>query len=730
MSSDIPPNDGVPENGPVPSAGTPAPGAEPTEVVPAIQAIGPDPLASTDEQAAAALDGADEPPAKPGIARGWIIAAAVVLVAAVVGLVLWLLNNDDDTAAPTENIPDTLAADPDFSTLSQLLASSGLDEALAGPGPLTLFAPANDAFAAFDPTQLAEIQADPDTLAKVLTYHVVAEKVALTTSSLTAGPLTMLDGQTTLVSGTGSSLRINTAAIVTPDVEASNGIIQGIDALLVPPDLVLDQQPTQNLVELLAASPDYSTYTQLVAEAGLTSQLNQAGPFTLFAPDNAAFAAVDQAKLAKVREDPTQLRSLVQYTIAGGSFPTAQLEDGASIPTEQGGSVQISVDGSTYKVDDATIIDPDNLATNGVLHGLNQVIVPPGTEIDLTPAPTQNVVQIIGSQPAYSTLSSLLATAGLTDLLSQTGPYTVFGPNNDAFAALPADTLAYLQSNVPLLRQVLAYHVVLANLPTEDLQPGTLNSLEGSTLNITVEGTTYRVNGAIIVEPDLLATNGVVQGIDQVLVPPGVDINPPPPTTTTAPTTEAPTTAPPTTAAGSTDAPTTAPPPTDAPTTVPPTTAPPAGQDLYEVIASDPAYSLVLQLIDAAGLQQRLETGGPGTLFVPTNGAFGASQADGQAWVDQLIATLTADELAELLSYSAAQGLITTQDLQPGQTIATLLAGEVLTVVDGPGIPEILGSGNSSPAVIVKADTDATNGLVQGVNMFLVPSGITVPPPA
>jgi uncharacterized surface protein with fasciclin (FAS1) repeats len=227
-----------------------------------------------------------------------------------------------------------------------------------------------------------------------------------------------------------------------------------------------------------------------------------------------------------------------------------------------------------------------------------------------------------------------------------------------------------------------------------------------------------------------------VQGIDQVLVPPDVDINPPPPTTSTtevpttvAPTTEAPTTAAPTTGAATTEAPTTAAPTTAPPTTESPTTtaAPPDGQNLYEVIAADPDFSLVLELIDYAGLQSSLETAGPGTLFVPTNGAFGATEEVGQATIDAIKRALSPDQVADLLRYSAAPGLITTDQLDPGTTIPTLLEGQTLEVVAGEVIPDILGAGNQETAIIVKPDTDASNGVVQGVDRLLLPAGIELP---
>jgi uncharacterized surface protein with fasciclin (FAS1) repeats len=673
--------------------------------------------------------------------RGWIIAIIAVLLLGIAALVVWLVssNNDDDEAKPTKDIPATLAADKQYSTFSNLLHNAGLDAVLATPGPFTVFPPNNAAFSAVPADELAQITNNPDTLKQFLLYHVAASSTALTVSDLKAGPLKMVEGQDAAITKSGDTAKINDATVVNPDVEATNGIIQGIDKVLIPPDL-LAERPTMNIIQLLQSNPDYSIYTGLITQAGLNDVLNQAGPFTLFAPNNAAFEAVDQAKLAAVESDPTQLRNLLNYTIVEQALTTEQMQPGP-LPTAQGAPITVSIDttgaATVYMVDAATIIQANVLATNGVFQGIDKVIVPPGT--DIAPKPTLNIVQLVGSLPDYTTLSKLLNDAGMTTLLGETGPYTLFGANNKAWAALPAEQMTYLQSNIPLLRQVLSYSLVLGDFPTSKLKGGTLNSVEGSTLNITVNGSVYKVNTATIVQPDLLATNGVVQGIDQVLVPPGVDLNPPPPATTTtsvAPTTSAPptTAAPPSTTAGAGTS--VAPPPTTAapaPTTAapPPTTAAPAGDNLYKVISSDPDFSFFTQLIDAANLQDRLANANQITVFAPTNGAFGPDPTSAQDRVNNLKAALTPDQLAQLLSYAGAPATYPVSSLKNGQQIATFLttpSAQSLSVVGSGASAQIKGAQNTTPANIVHPDVKASNGLVQGIDRFLVPNGVTLPP--
>src|SRR3954447_870152 len=139
--------------------------------------------------------------------------------------------------------------------------------------------------------------------------------------------------------------------------------------------------------------------------------------------------------------------------------------------------------------------------------------------------PDGNIVEVVAGNPHYSTLAQLLTSSGLTSLLSETGPYTLFAPDNAAFEALGAEQLATLESDDDLARNVLAYQIVLGNYPTSALKSGPLTSLEGNPLAISVQGTRIKVDSATIIDPDLTASNGVVQGIDQLLLPPDTSLD-------------------------------------------------------------------------------------------------------------------------------------------------------------------------------------------------------------
>lgn len=140
---------------------------------------------------------------------------------------------------------------------------------------------------------------------------------------------------------------------------------------------------------------------------------------------------------------------------------------------------------------------------------------------------TNDIVSLASSSNSFSTLTSLLKTAGLVDILQQPGPYTVFAPTNEAFAALPASTLQQLQQpeNKELLIKILTYHVVPGKLTANQLSAGELKTAENQSVNIKIDSATNEigVNNARVVQSNIQASNGVIHAINAVLLPP--DLN-------------------------------------------------------------------------------------------------------------------------------------------------------------------------------------------------------------
>jgi uncharacterized surface protein with fasciclin (FAS1) repeats len=135
------------------------------------------------------------------------------------------------------------------------------------------------------------------------------------------------------------------------------------------------------------------------------------------------------------------------------------------------------------------------------------------------------IVDVAAGDESFSTLVAAVTAAGLVETLSGTGPFTVFAPTNDAFAALPAGVLdaLLLPENKAVLTQILTYHVVSGMVMAADVTDGDVATVEGQTIKLsTTEGVT--VNGALVVAADVAASNGVIHAIDAVILPPGVDV--------------------------------------------------------------------------------------------------------------------------------------------------------------------------------------------------------------
>jgi len=132
----------------------------------------------------------------------------------------------------------------------------------------------------------------------------------------------------------------------------------------------------------------------------------------------------------------------------------------------------------------------------------------------------KTVPEVIAADPDLSTLSKLIAEAGLTETLSGAGPFTVFAPNNAAFKAVPAKTMDELAKNKQLLSQVLTYHVIPGKASAADVKQGNVKSVNGANLAVSRAGTNVTVEDALVTKADLQASNGVVHVVDRVLLPP------------------------------------------------------------------------------------------------------------------------------------------------------------------------------------------------------------------
>ena len=279
-----------------------------------------------------------------------------------------------------------------------------------------------------------------------------------------------------------------------------------------------------NLIEALEIDADLTLLLEAVRTAGLAGTLSGSGPFTLFAPTNAAFtAALTELGLSKAQlfGDTALLTAVLTYHVLGAEVRAADVPAEQAVTTLQGGIFKpTAVAGGLAIVDGrnrvANIVRTNIGCSNGVIHKLDRVLLPAD----------KNIVQTAQALPDFSILVDAVVAAGLVDALSATGPLTVFAPTNAAFAALldELDTTAEaLLADTELLTAVLTYHVVPGRVLKSGVPVGApITTLQGAAFSVDAQLaiTDGRMRMANIVATDVLTSNGVIHVIDRVILPP------------------------------------------------------------------------------------------------------------------------------------------------------------------------------------------------------------------
>lgn len=269
---------------------------------------------------------------------------------------------------------------------------------------------------------------------------------------------------------------------------------------------------SKNIVEVAVANPNFSTLVAALQKADLVNALQGNGPFTVFAPTNAAFNQLFSDLGVSGINDLTkeQLTPILLYHVVGAKVKSTDLKDGYVTTLSNGPgnkNLSLKVDASNLKLNGGIgIASADIEASNGVIHVIDKVLLPP------------SVVDIALENNNFSILVSALVKAELVETLKGEGPYTVFAPTNDAFNALFAELkvsgIADLSKDA--LTPILLDHVVSGNVRSTDLSTGTVNTLNNS-ISINVTNGVKINNDINVVLADIQGTNGVVHVIDKVI---------------------------------------------------------------------------------------------------------------------------------------------------------------------------------------------------------------------
>jgi len=492
-------------------------------------------------------------------------------------------------------------------------------------------------------------------------------------------------------------------------------------------------------------NPVLSTLVTAVVEADLVDTLNSDGPFTIFAPTNDAFAAIPEDVLAAVLADQELLTSVLTYHVIAGESLLAEDLAGGTFATVEGGEVTLDANGEG--VNDASVICSNVPVANGTVHIIDNVLLPQvavdaiasmsameddamededamddeameddemaadmmgayGPGCSAVPADGEGSFAgmaddpagtAASNNPALSTLVTAVVEADLVDTLNSDGPFTIFAPANDAFAAIPEDVLAAVLADQDLLTSVLTYHVIAGeSLLAEDLAGGTYTTVEGG--EVTLDANGEGVNDASVICSNVPVANGTVHIIDGVLLP------------QVAQDAIASMTSGDAMADGESAA------------TGPGCAAVPAdGEGSFAGMADDPAgtaasnnpvLSTLVTAVVEAELVDTLNSDGPFTIFAPYNDAFAAIPEDqlGAVLADQ-------DLLTSILTYHVVAGeSLSAADLVDAGTVTTVNGGDLTIESADDGLITVNGS-----ATTICQDVMTANATVHIIDEVLMP---------
>ncbi len=270
-----------------------------------------------------------------------------------------------------------------------------------------------------------------------------------------------------------------------------------------------------DIVDTAIEAGKFKTLVTAVGHAGLAEALKGEGPFTVFAPTDKAFAQLPEGTLESLLkpENLKQLQSILKYHVVSGKVEARDVVKLSSAKTLQGNKVSIKTDDGKVMIDNANVIKTDIQCSNGVIHVIDQVIIP-SEKLD--------IVDTAINAGSFKTLVAAVKHAELVGALKSEGPFTVFAPTDDAFAKLPEGTLESLlkPENIEQLQAILKYHVVAGKVMSTDVvNLSSASTLQGSDINIETKYGKVMIDNAKVIKADIECGNGVIHVIDSVILP-------------------------------------------------------------------------------------------------------------------------------------------------------------------------------------------------------------------
>ena len=443
---------------------------------------------------------------------------------------------------------------------------------------------------------------------------------------------------------------------------------------------------TTDLPDIPTTAQSTGLHDSLVAaviQADLLTTLQGEGPFTVFAPTDQAFvdAGINLSSLDN-DEGKSILSDILLYHVLSGSVQSSEVTDGLTATAVNGDILTFAV-GDSVMVNDATVTTPDVMASNGVIHVIDKVLIPP--------ADLENIPTVAQSTGIHNSLVSALIHANLVGALSGEGPYTVFAPTDAAFEEFGLNLSDFdTEAENETLAKILSYHVAMGSVMSSSITNGMeVNSLIQEPISVSVFNGSVILNGeALVTQPDVMTSNGVIHVINKVLMPPSMSPQGPPgeicydmethtiDVTKTEETCEKMWT-----------------PSVDIPTTAAATTI----------------HTALVAALDKANLVETLKGEGPFTVFAPTDQAF----ADAGINLDDYDTEEKISALAGILTYHVVSGKVMSTDLTDGME-ATALSDDVLKFTVGDTVLV-------NDATVTIADVPVSNGVIHVIDKVLLP---------
>ncbi|XP_034259458.1 transforming growth factor-beta-induced protein ig-h3 [Pantherophis guttatus] len=400
----------------------------------------------------------------------------------------------DKVISTTSNsILQVVEIEESLETLRAAVAAAGLNNLLDSEGQFTLLAPTNEAFEKIPKEMFNRILGDPEALKALLNNHIL--KTAMCAEAIIAGlSMETLEGNMLEVSCVGNQMILNGKSIIADkDVMATNGVIHMVNELLIP-------DSAKTLLELGKES-DVSTSIDLFRQVGLGSHLTGNERLTVLAPINSFYKD----------HSPSANRNLLQNHIIKEHLSSKYLFHGQKLETLGGKELRVFVYRNNLCIENACIAAHDKRGRFGTLFVMDKMLSPPmGTVMD-----------VLKADDRFSTLVAAIQSAGLTETLNRPRSFTVFAPTNEAFLAMPQRELNRLMGNAQELANILNYHIGDEILVSGAVGAAVrIKSLQGDKLEVSSRNHIINVNKMPVAEADIMATNGVIYAVNNILQPP------------------------------------------------------------------------------------------------------------------------------------------------------------------------------------------------------------------